>query len=186
MSPAVRPFWTLLFFSIVTAAVGAKIAESDSSSLEAVYAWWCMFSETSRPGSTICKEWIHTHRVRPPQLYVEGHDSFEAVTETEEMYAGWCSEAARASRTPEACEHLIRAMHHRGDQESMHPTERKLNLPHCKMTVGGGEDEGEGSGVRLGEWNALVTIMTIMIISIATVIHGHSSSFLCFTFNDSK
>ena len=92
--------------------------------------------------------------------------------------ARWCSEAARASRTPEACEHLLRAMHHRGDQESLHPTERKLNLPHCKSTVGGGENEGEASGIRLGEWNALVTIMITMIISIATVIRGHSSSFV--------
>lgn len=149
---------------------------TDDGSLEAIYAWWCMFSETTRPDSKICQEWVHSNKVRAPSLYVEGHDSFHAITETEEMYKGWCADPARAARSQEACAHLSHEAPARQEDEGGHHHKRRgyrhqyqhekmmgsngtvvhglnrhasLDLPHCRRD--GSSSSSSSAPVRLGE-----------------------------------
>ena len=42
--------------------------------VDGIYAWWCMFAETARPDSVICREWTREHRIRQPKQYIEGHE----------------------------------------------------------------------------------------------------------------
>eukprot|EP00613_Pedinella_sp_CCMP2098_P077032 CAMPEP_0171938566 /NCGR_PEP_ID=MMETSP0993-20121228/35587_1 /TAXON_ID=483369 /ORGANISM="non described non described, Strain CCMP2098" /LENGTH=351 /DNA_ID=CAMNT_0012580187 /DNA_START=129 /DNA_END=1180 /DNA_ORIENTATION=+ len=74
--------------------------------VEDIYAWWCMFAETTRPNSVICQEWVHEHKLREPRQYIEGRESFHAIAETDEMYRAWCGNPSKARTTVNQCSHL--------------------------------------------------------------------------------
>mmetsp|Transcript_17202 Transcript_17202/g.35048 ORF Transcript_17202/g.35048 Transcript_17202/m.35048 type:complete len:308 (-) Transcript_17202:25-948(-) len=108
---ALSRFQIVLFFAISASNIamcdGRKRREPvHEAGVEDIYAWWCMFAETTRPNSVICQEWVHEHKLREPRQYIEGRESFHAIAETDEMYRAWCGNPSKARTTVNQCSHL--------------------------------------------------------------------------------
>lgn len=95
-----------------------------------------MFSDTTRPDSVICKEWTKDHRTREPKQYIEGHESFHAVRETDEMYRAWCAQHKTMLSTLSLCSHLSEEAPAREVRDKHVADESSINVVEQHSRVG--------------------------------------------------